>query len=179
MPSRRRLRHGLQHVGAQVFLQVDLDLAVLAGKGAQVFGQELHDGRDVGVHAHMAAHAVGVFAELALHALQAVQHGAGVVQQARPPASGHATAVAVEQGVSTASRSDRRLLTAEAAMNSRSAARPMLPSSHTATNSCSEVRSMRRAKLRSEFHGGCSSSRFEMRYRFSMALKPCHLHGDG
>src|SRR5688500_6870845 len=35
-------------------------------------------------------------------------------------------------------------------MNSRSAARPMLPSSQTATNNCSDVRSMRRAKLRSD-----------------------------
>ena len=53
-------------------------------------------------------------------------------------------------GVSTAaSSSESRLLTADAAMNSRCAARAMLPSSHTATNSCSEVRSMRRAKLRS------------------------------
>ena len=38
---------------------------------------------------------------------------------------------------------------ADAAMNSRSAALPMLPASHTATNSCKLVRSMRRAKLRS------------------------------
>ncbi|MNT81252.1 hypothetical protein D3C72_2208240 [compost metagenome] len=70
----------MQHVAGEVLLQVDLDLAVLARKGAQVFGQKLEDGRDVGVHAHMAAHAVGIFAELTLHALQAKQHGAGVVQ---------------------------------------------------------------------------------------------------
>ena len=60
----------MQHGAGEVLLQVDLDLAVLAGKGAQVFGQELEDGRDVGMHAHVPAHPFGVLAQLALHALQ-------------------------------------------------------------------------------------------------------------
>ncbi len=78
----RAFLHGVQHGRAQVFLQVDLDLAVLARKRAQVFGQKLEDGRDVGVHPHMAAHAFGVFAQFALHALQPEKHGARMVQQA-------------------------------------------------------------------------------------------------
>lgn len=78
----RAFMHGLQHVGRQVLLQINLDLAVLPGKAAQVFRQKLHDGGNGGVHAHVAAHAVGVFRELALHALQPIEHVAGVVQQA-------------------------------------------------------------------------------------------------
>ncbi len=93
------LLHGVQYIGAQVFLQVDFDLAVRARKRAQVFGQKLKNGRDIGVHAHMAAHAFGVFAQFTLHALQAKQHGAGVVQQALAGrGEGDAPAVAVEQG---------------------------------------------------------------------------------
>ena len=60
-----------------------------------------------------------------------------------------------------ASRSDNRLLTAEGAMNSVSAALPMLPRSHTATKSCSVVRSRRRVKARSGVFMG-KSSRFKM-----------------
>ena len=91
--------HGVQHVGAEMLLQVDLDLRMLRGKRTKVFRQELHDGRDVGVHAHMAAHAVGIFAELALHALQPEQHGTRVVQQAFTGGRERdAAAVPVEQG---------------------------------------------------------------------------------
>jgi hypothetical protein len=72
---------------------------MVPGEHAQVLGQELHDGRDVGVDAHVAAHAVGVFAELALHLLQAVQHRARVVQQAfAGRREVDAARVAVEQG---------------------------------------------------------------------------------
>ena len=47
----------------------------------------------------MAAHAIGVLGQLALHALQAVQHVAGMVQQAfAGRRQGHATAVSVQQG---------------------------------------------------------------------------------
>jgi len=80
-----------------VLLQIDLDLSMRAGKRAQVLGQELHDGREVGVHAHMAAHALGVLGEFALHALQAEQHGACVVQQALARGCGGDTAAAAPQ----------------------------------------------------------------------------------
>ena len=51
------------------------------------------------MHAHVAAHAVGVFGQLALHALQPIEHVAGVVQQALARGGQrHAPAVAVEQG---------------------------------------------------------------------------------
>jgi len=67
-------------------------------KGTQVLGQKLHDGGNVGVHAHMAAHAVGVLRQLALHALQPEQHGARMVQQAfAGGGQRHAPAVAVQQ----------------------------------------------------------------------------------
>ncbi|MPN15957.1 hypothetical protein SDC9_163293 [bioreactor metagenome] len=47
----------------------------------------------------MAAHAVGVFGELALHALQPVEHIACMVQQALAGRrQRHAAAVAIEQG---------------------------------------------------------------------------------
>ena len=60
-------------------------------------------------------------------------------------------------------------------MNSRSAARPMLPSSQTATNSCSDVRSMRRAKLRSEEVIRDLASRMEMESRiFLLFLVDSH-----
>src|SRR5256885_15473242 len=67
----RAFLYGSQYGGAELLLQVDLDLAVLAREHAQVFRQELHDGRHVGVDAHMAAHAIGVLGQLALHALPA------------------------------------------------------------------------------------------------------------
>ena len=57
---------------------------VFAAESAQVLGQELDDGRDVGVDAHMASHAVRVLRKLGLHLLQAEEHGAGMVQQALP-----------------------------------------------------------------------------------------------
>ena len=109
------LLHRVQHGGAQVLLQVDLDLAVRACEGTQVFGQKLHDGGNIRVHAHMATHAAGVFAQLALHALQPEQHGARMVQQAF--ASGgqrHAAAVAVQQG-----RVDRSLQVGQALAHRR------------------------------------------------------------
>ena len=65
----RAFLHGANHLGAQVFLEVDLDRGVLADESAKVFRQELHDRRNARVHADVAAHAVGVFAELALHLL--------------------------------------------------------------------------------------------------------------
>lgn len=72
---------------------------MLAREDAQVFRQELHDGRHIGVDAYMAAHAIGVLGQLALHALQAIQHVARVVQQAFAGRSEcHATAVAIQQG---------------------------------------------------------------------------------
>ncbi|MCY1531121.1 hypothetical protein D9M68_663370 [compost metagenome] len=95
----RALLHRADHFAAQVLLEVDLDGLVRAREHAQVFRQELHDGRDVGVHPHVAAHAVGVFAELALHLLEAVEHRAGVVQQAfAGRREVDAARMAVEQG---------------------------------------------------------------------------------
>jgi hypothetical protein len=78
----RAFLHRAHDLGAQVLFQVDLDAGMLARESAQVFRQKLHDGRDAGVHAHMAAHAVSVFAELALHFLEAEQHRTRMVQQA-------------------------------------------------------------------------------------------------
>jgi hypothetical protein len=133
----RAFLHGAHDLCAQVLFQVYLDAGMLARESAQVFRQKLHDGRDAGMHAHVAAHAVGIFAELALHFFEAEQHRARVVQQAF--AGGRqvdAAGVAVQQRrVQRGFEVGERLLTAEAAMNSRSAALPMLPSSHTATKS--------------------------------------------
>lgn len=92
------LADGVDDLVAQVLFQVDLDLGLRPGKSAQVFGQKLHDGRDVGMHPHMATHALGVFAQFALHFFQAKQHRAGVVQQAfASGGEGHTPAVAVQQ----------------------------------------------------------------------------------
>ena len=78
----RAFLHGPHYLRGQTLFQVDLYLAMFLDEGAQVLGQELDDGRNAGMHAHMAAHAVGVLAEFALHLLQAEQHRAGVMQQA-------------------------------------------------------------------------------------------------
>ncbi len=94
----RAFAHGMQDVGAQVLLQVDLDLGMLPGEGPEVLGQELHDGGNVRVYPHVAAHAVGVFAQFALHALQPEKHGARMVQQAfARRRQRHAPAVPVQQ----------------------------------------------------------------------------------
>ena len=96
---RRAFVHRAQHLGAEVLLQVDLHLRMLAAECPEILRQELHDGRDVGVDAHVAAHAVGVFGQLRLHLLQAEQDAAGVVQQAFARRRQlHAARVAIEQG---------------------------------------------------------------------------------
>ena len=59
-------------------------------------------------------------------------------------------------------------------------ARPMLPSSHTATNSCSEVRSRRRAKLRSVVFMGCFCFSIGEGLLFSYGLPRLVIaNGDG
>eukprot|EP01038_Epipyxis_sp_PR26KG_P002073 gene2073-2948_t len=57
----RAFLHCADHFAAQVLFEVDLDGLVRPGEHAQVFGQELHDGRNIRVHPHVAAHAVGIF----------------------------------------------------------------------------------------------------------------------
>ncbi|MCY1538927.1 hypothetical protein D9M68_744900 [compost metagenome] len=94
----RAFLHGPNHLAGQVFLQVDLDLVVQAGEAAQVLGQELDDGRDVGMHAHMITHTVGVLRKFALHLVQAEQHRARVVEQALAGGRGSgASGMAVKQ----------------------------------------------------------------------------------
>lgn len=75
------LAQGAQGVTADALLQVDLHFRMLAGKGAQVFGQELDHRRGVGVDAHMALHALAELAEVSVQLLQVVQQVARVVQQ--------------------------------------------------------------------------------------------------
>ena len=75
------LGDGQRDLRADFFLQMHLHIRVLAQKALQLLWQKLRDGRDVGHHAHMAAHAAAVFAHLACNAVDLAQHTACQIQQ--------------------------------------------------------------------------------------------------
>ena len=82
-----------------MLLQIDPHLLMRAHEAAQVLGQELHDGRHAGMHAHRAAHALGVFAKVAVQFFHSVQHAARVLKQAvTGGCQANAAPLALEQG---------------------------------------------------------------------------------
>ena len=138
-PGRRRLP-ARRAAADRVFLRVDLDLAVLARKRAQVFGQKLEDGRDVGVHRTWPPHA-SAYSLNSPCMRSSPKSTVRVVQQAfARGVRGDATAVAVEQGgVYRGFQSDRRFAHGRCGDEFSLRRAANAASSHTATNSCSEV----------------------------------------
>ena len=95
----RAILHRTHDVRAQMLFQVDLDVFMCTRKAAQILGQELHDGRNARMHAHMAAYAFGIFAQLVLHFVDTTQYGARMVQQVLAGwREGDAPCVAFQQG---------------------------------------------------------------------------------
>ena len=82
-----------------MLLQIDLDVGVGAAEGGQVFGQELDNGRNVGMHTHVALDARGIFVQVHLQPVHVEQYGACVVQEGFPGGGEiHPAGVAVKQG---------------------------------------------------------------------------------
>ena len=172
MPGSAAFMHACSTSLERCSLQIDLDL-LRSGKGAQVFGQT---GRwpNGGVHAHMAAHAVGVFTQFALACrAQAQQHVAGAVQQAL--ARGHRNVTpgtdSGRAGPYPAVRPTDACFPADAAMNSRSAAAGSAETAPPQTIAAKEVRVNTARKLRLDSWSFDFSKR---RFHIFSPLAVCH-----
>ena len=95
----RVLGHRIGNGRADLFLQPHIYLRVQRHEALQLGRQKLRDGRDVGHHPHMAAHAGAVFAHLAGNAVQIVEHAPRQVQQGKGGGRGGGAAVAAGEQV--------------------------------------------------------------------------------
>src|SRR5258707_6667876 len=104
-----------------------------AEKAGQILGQELHDRREVGEHADMAAHALRVLGQFDGDFFDIEKRDAGMVQQrlARRVSTMPFESRSNRVTPNASSKSAIRLLTADAAMASRDAARVRICSSPT------------------------------------------------
>jgi hypothetical protein len=100
----------------------------------QLLGQELDNRRHIREHTNMPANALRIFPKLSPQLCKTSQDNATLREQGLACCRRvHAALTSMQRGVPTAASTLAiRLLTAEAAMNSRSAARRMVPSSQTA-----------------------------------------------
>jgi hypothetical protein len=136
------------HLPARPLLQVDLQEFMGVEKAGQILGQELHDRRQVGEHADVPADTLRVLGQFDGDFFDIQKRDAGMVQQCLSRRrQRHALREPLEQGHAKCEFEIGHplLLTADAAMPSRAAARVRFCSSQTAMNSRNVVRSIRRS----------------------------------
>ena len=129
--------HAADDFGADALLEAHAHRLVLREEAADVVGQEFRQHRQAREHANAAVRAACELGQFGAHPFQRVQHVARLAQQRfarrrRRDAAAAALAAAARRRPSSIAA--MRLLIAEGTMASRSAARAMLRSSHTAMN---------------------------------------------